>query len=316
VDKNKKNELKVGIVSILGIAILISAIMILKGVNFIEKSIPVLFIFDNSLGITDGSPIVVNGVKRGNIEKVYNKDGKVYIEAILNEVSDLKSDVSAVISILEITGGKKIEIFPGTEDISYNQNEPIIGRLSADLPTVIQDVGNVSENLASIIVKLDMLLTKTSNVLENDDLANDLQSIIKNTATVTEEMSALIKKNNQNINSSISDLTHILADLRATVNTKKPQIEVIIDNLEIASKDLNKLLAQTDNTFAGIDKLISDVNEIVTEIKSNNKGAINKLIYDKEFADKLDSLVQSFDGLAKQIKEYGINANVRLGGRP
>jgi len=79
IDKHKKNEIKVGIVSILGIIIFIGIIAFTKGINFTQKSIPVLFVFDNSYGITSGSPVVVNGVKRGTVADVWNADNKVYI---------------------------------------------------------------------------------------------------------------------------------------------------------------------------------------------------------------------------------------------
>jgi phospholipid/cholesterol/gamma-HCH transport system substrate-binding protein len=314
-DKHKKNEVKVGIVSVVGILIFIGAVILLKGISFSEKSIPVLFIFENSLGISNGSPVVVNGVKRGKVEKIYNGNGKVYIEATVNQIDDLKKDVSAIITILEITGGKKIEILPGKSDITYNSDEPIVGIPSTDLPTVINDLGNISENLVSIVIKLDTLLNKTSRVLNDDGLTNDLQLIVKNTATVTNELAELVRTNHQNIDSSVTNLAEILSNLKSAINDNKPQVETIIKELAVASKDFSKLIKQADETFAGTNKLISDADEMILDIK-NSKGAINKLIYDEEFANKMDSLVISADELVKQIKEYGINANVRLGGRP
>ena len=299
-DKNQKNEIKVGIVSIIGIIIVIAIIVFIKGFNLNDNSVNVLFIFDNSFGITSGSPVVVNGVKRGAVNEVWNANEKVYISATLSNIKDLKSDVSAVISILELTGGKKIEIFSGTANTPYNPKEPIMGINSTDLSELIRKIGDITENLTSDL----------------QDIIKNVATVTKNMATVTNDLTDLLTQNQNNINLSIKNITQISSDLKGAINDNKPQIETIINNLEIASKDLNKILKQADVTFDGANNLITDVDVIMKDIKSNNGGTVSKLLYDQEFAKKLDSLVQSFDMLSKQILEYGINTNVKLGRKP
>jgi len=299
-DKNQKNEIKVGIVSIIGIIIVIAIIVFIKGFNLNDNSVNVLFIFDNSFGITSGSPVVVNGVKRGAVNEVWNANEKVYISATLSDIKDLKSDVSAVISILELTGGKKIEIFSGTANTPYNPKEPIMGINSTDLSELIRKIGDITENLTSDL----------------QDIIKNVATVTKNMATVTNDLTDLLTQNQNNINLSIKNITQISSDLKGAINDNKPQIETIINNLEIASKDLNKILKQADVTFDGANNLITDVDVIMKDIKSNNGGTVSKLLYDQEFAKKLDSLVQSFDMLSKQILEYGINTNVKLGRKP
>ena len=316
IDKYRKNEIKVGIVSILGIAIFIGIIAFTEGINFTQKSIPVLFIFDNSQGITSGSPVVVDGVKRGNVVDVWNADNKVYIRAILTDISDFSEDVSAVISILELMGGKKIEVSTGISTVAYNPQKPIIGDCSTDLPTVIRKVGDVTDNLISIVVKLDTLLTKTNQIIEDKTLANDLQTIINNTSSATTELNNLLVNNSKNIDLLVNNFAQISSDLKIAIKDNKPQIETIISNLETASADLNKLIEQTTPAISDAKQLLAEINTIISEIKSDNGGTVSKLIYDKEFAKQLDDLVISFDELATQIKKYGINTNVKFGRKP
>ncbi|MPM71549.1 hypothetical protein SDC9_118516 [bioreactor metagenome] len=174
----------------------------------------------------------------------------------------------------------------------------------------------MTENITSIVIKLDTILTKTTRVLENENLNNDLQSIVKNISYSTEELAKIISNNNKNIDSAVKNLTQISSDLKIILKENKPQIDVIIKNLETAAIEINKIIPQIDTTINKTNKLLFDADGIVNEIKSNNGGTISKIIYDKEFAKQIDTLVQSLDGLVKQIKEHGINANIRLGGRP
>jgi phospholipid/cholesterol/gamma-HCH transport system substrate-binding protein len=315
-DKNQKNEIKVGIVSIIGLAILISVIIFAKGFSFSEKTTPVLFIFDNSAGITNGSPVVVNGVKRGIVEKIWTKNRQVFIQTNLNDISDLRSDVSAVITMLELMGGKKIEIFQGNSDEIYNPENPIYGESSTDLPTILRKVGDVTDNLTSIAGKLDTLLISTNSIISDKKFIGKLQEIVTNTALATNELNEILNKNDKNIELSVENVAQISSDLQLLLSENKSQIDKIVDNLEVSSDELNNILAKADTTFLSANKLITNLNEIVENVKSDNGGAISKLIYDEEFAKKLDTLVESFDGLAKQILEYGINTNVKLGHEP
>jgi hypothetical protein len=43
---------------------------------------------------------------------------------------------------------------------------------------------------------------------------------------------------------------------------------------------------------------------------------VSKAIYDKEFASRLDSAITNLFNLVDQLKQYGINVNVRLGSNP
>jgi len=123
-------------------------------------------------------------------------------------------------------------------------------------------------------------------------------------------------RNSKNINLLVDNFAQITSDLNVAIKDNKPQVETIINNLETASIELNKLIEKTNPTVDGINQLVADINTVVSEIKSDNGGTVSKLIYDKEFANKLDSLLISFDELTKQIKQHGINANVKFGRRP
>jgi len=315
-DKHRKNEIKVGIVSIFGIIIFIGIVAFTKGISLTQKSIPVLFIFENSSGITSGSPVVVNGVKRGTVVDVWNANDQVYIKTNLTNISDLREDVSAVISILEIMGGQKIEILTGSSTVAYNPQNPIIGKNSTNLPTVIRKVGDITENLVSIVVKLDTLLTKTNQIIENDSLTNDLQTIIHNVSAATTELNNLLFRNSRNIDLLVENFAQISSDLNLAMKNNSPQIETIIDNLETVSFELTKIIEESKTTVPAVNQLLTEMNSIVSEIKSDNGGTVSKLIYDKEFANKLDSLLISFDKLTNQIKQHGINTNVKFGRRP
>ena len=110
---NKNLELKVGLLSIAAIILLVVGITLVKGISVSISQNVIRLRFEQSAGIQESAPVTINGVKRGSVTKVENDNGSVLISANLSDISDIKEDAFAKITMLEITGGKKIEIFPG-----------------------------------------------------------------------------------------------------------------------------------------------------------------------------------------------------------
>ena len=67
---SKQNEIKVGIVSIIAIILLISVLFLTKSLDFNTNKHTILFNFDNALGLTEGAPVFINGMKSGIVEKI------------------------------------------------------------------------------------------------------------------------------------------------------------------------------------------------------------------------------------------------------
>lgn len=311
----KKIELKVGIVSIVAIVLLIVGISLGKGVNVSVNKQIVKFRFDNSGGITEGSPIVVNGVKRGNVTSVANNDGSVLISAEMDNIADLKTDAFATITILEITGGKKIELNPGISNTPFNKSNIIPGKASADIADLVAILGGVSGNLVSLVSNLDTLTVGLNQMMSGGKLAADIQNIATNTSELTGNLNNLIKNNYATLQTTINNLNTLLADIKKTYTKQEPNINKIIGQIDVALTNANSLLAKLQNTVEKADATLADVGDITKEIKSGD-GLVNKLIYDKALVAQIDSTVNSLNVLLNQINNHGVNVNVRLGTRP
>ncbi|MFW5701927.1 MAG: MlaD family protein, partial [Bacteroidota bacterium] len=110
--EQRKTEIKVGIVSILSLALLILGITLGKDFSVGVSQITITMEFPRSGGIAPSAPVVVNGVKRGAVSQVRNHNGNVRITAEIDDISDFRTDAAAMITTMEITGGKKIDISP------------------------------------------------------------------------------------------------------------------------------------------------------------------------------------------------------------
>ncbi len=314
-NKQKKIEIKVGIVSVLAIIILIIGLSLAKGVSISPSKNLVKFRFDNSGGITEGSPVVVNGVRCGVVKSIANDNGSVLITADMETIENLRADCYARITILEITGGKKIEITPGKSNNPFDISKEIPGRATADLSDLVATLGEVSNDAASLVKNLDTLTQNLNYVMNNKQLLDNLETIAHNTSEITQNLNTLIKENYSVLQTTVSNLNFLVSDLKKTYSQNEPKLNKIIGQIESALTNANDLLLKMQSTIGKADKTLVNINSITEEVRLGS-GLANRLIYDKKLASELDSTLKSINTLLNQIEKHGVNVNVRLGTRP
>lgn len=308
-EKSKIDEAKVGFITFVGLTLLIGFIIFIKGIDITDKTKDIIIIFDNSAGITAGSPVVMQGVSCGSVSDIWNEKGKVKIKVSIDKKCELKEDATAIISILEITGGKKIEISPGSSNIPFNYSKSMQGIAAIDVSSMFTKISQLSEELQPIIRGVDSIVINLNKITNDEKFISGFQDIVYNTSAVTSELVTIISDNKAKISS-------ILNNLDRTIVENEPELKNVINKLNITTNSLNNLLIKVDTTLIYANNLIKNSNDVIMDIKEDNGGMVSKIIYDKQFTEKIDKLVYRLDSLIEQIQKYGININARLGTRP
>lgn len=312
---DKKKELIVGLVALAGVAMLIIGVMLGKSFSLSGEQKTVQFMFPSSGGIKPSSPVVINGVERGKVSTIENKNDSVLITATVYGTDDIYTDATARISILEITGGKKLEIFPGVSSMKLSSNTIIRGKTAADMGDLIADIGEVSGELKSIVRGMDTLINNANGILGDTLLMANLRTTITNASEAMVRINGLVARNEGAINSSIANLSELSRELNTAVKEQKPNIERIIADMKLVSEKAVTLIDKVDNSWDDVAKIATDVRKIIEDIQ-NNESLLNKLLYDKKLAQRLDSVMYNLGSFVEKIDQHGINVNVRLGTRP
>lgn len=314
-DNNNKKELRVGIVFFLGFILLFGGIIIGKGFKFTSDDDLLKIRFPNSGGIQVGEPVVVNGVKRGSVQKVINDNSSVLVYVQLDSYTDLKSDANAKISILEVTGGKKLEIYPGNSSDKFSLSNEMLGTTPPDLAELVALVGSVSGDLISLVKRLDTIATGATGLFSDGTLVEDIKVTLNNTVELTNSLNDIVNKNKGLIQNTFNDLAVITKDLKDFIKTNKNSLNNIVNNADTTIVSVKTLISKLETTLDKADSLLLNADGLLTDIKTKD-GIVKKIIYDEKFALKLDSTFNSLVDLVNMIKEHGVNVNVRLGSRP
>ncbi|NLO19376.1 MAG: MCE family protein [Ignavibacteria bacterium] len=312
---NKNLELKVGLLSIAAIILLVVGITLVKGISVSISQNVIRLRFEQSAGIQESAPVTINGVKRGSVTKVENDNGSVLISANLSDISDIKEDAFAKITMLEITGGKKIEIFPGKSESKFNFQNELPGVQADDLSNLISDFGTIAKQTQSVMGRIDSLTFHLTNSIANNQSFEKLNSSLDNIVGIIELLQNQAQRTSGDIDYLFKDLNYLSSNIKKTYVDYAPIIDSLLSRLDRISADAETILHTTKSSIASVDNLLIDIKDITSDLKTGD-GVLSRLIYDNKLSLKVDSTINSLNLLMKHIKNYGINANIRLGTRP
>lgn len=312
---DRKKEIRVGIVALLSLIVLIAGITIGKGLIVGVSQNTLSFKFPSSGGIEIGAPIFINGVKRGSVISTENINGGVAIAGSIDDITDLHPDAQAKISMLEITGGKKIDITPGMAPGNLDISKPIAGTISADATELISLVGDLGADASVTVKRLDSVLAQANSLLSDGIVVKQLRNTIKNADELMTTLNALMGDNKENMRDLIKDLGALAKDAKLAVNNNEPKLRSILTKLDSLAGSGQRLMAKTDTALAGVTDLTVETKGMMKDIKTNG-SFINKLLYDKTTSKSIDTTLQRVNDLLLKIHEHGLNANIRLGTRP
>ncbi|MBK9249914.1 MAG: MCE family protein [Ignavibacteria bacterium] len=310
----RSTEIKVGIVSLLSLIILIIGISLGRGWIVSGTQQIISMKFPSSGGIDVSSSVMVNGVKRGTVLSVKNDKSGVLVQAAIDDISDFHSDISARISMLEITGGKKIDLAPGIAG-TFNPQSEIKGTIATDATELIAMVGDLGTDARILIKRLDTITAAATNLLADGKVVAQMREAIDNTNQLVIGLNTFIQQNKPELQATLNNLKALSVDLRQAVQVNEPKVRELLGKLDATTISVQNLITKTDGTLNNADGLITDVRKTVNDLKTGS-GVVTKLLYDKEFSVKLDSTIIKLHDFIDKAYEHGVNVNLRLGTRP
>jgi phospholipid/cholesterol/gamma-HCH transport system substrate-binding protein len=314
-DKQRSKEITVGIVTFLAIGLLFLGISLGKGFQVASEDKLLKIRFPNSGGLQVSEPVVVNGVKRGSVISVKNDKSSVLVSVLLDNYDDIKSDATAKITLLEITGGKKVEIYPGKMPNKLILKNELQGITPPDLSELVALVGEVSGDAVSLVRRLDTIASSATELLADGKVVEDVKQTLKNANELSANLNQFVDNNYTKLESSIKNLNDLSLSLKNAVDRHEPTVGRILNEIEITLNDARVLVANIDSTVSGANSLVANMNKLSDDLR-NGDGFATKMLFDKGLNERLDSTFTNLSVLLDMIKNHGVNVNVRLGSRP
>ncbi len=297
----RKTEIKVGVTVLVGIIVFIWILGWAKNFSLTSNEKQLKVKFNNVAGLEIGDYATVNGVRKGYVESMkVNGDGVIVTLALDNDIQ-LNSDATFAVSMLDLMGGKKVNISPGTSSEPMNFNKLQQGTFYADIPTVMSMVGSIRSDIAGTMTDLKTTLKSLNNYLTDKKLYTNINKSVDNLAEMSSKLNLMIDENRRNIKR--------LTDNGAELTDQAKQF--IKDNKTEMTKSVKEILS----VLKGTDSLLTKINRLSDETvkRQNNLG---KIIYDDSLYTNLSQSVKQINELTKmmikQLNEEGIKVDAQV----
>lgn len=296
--KEKKAELKVGITVIVGIIVLLWVLGWAKNFSFNSNEKNLSITFENVAGLSVGDIVTIQGIKEGYVEKIYNKNNSVIVEILLPPNYDLKEDARFSIMMIDLMGGKKIEITPGKSVNPLDFSKVQKGEFLGDVSTTMAMLGSVQNDLVEVIYEIKDALNSFNKLMDNSEFIDELKISVTS-------LNQLIAKTDKIISANADSFSELLTNSNELVTNSNKFIVENSDELKSSISNINEVLKNAD-------RLVLKLNGFFDEVK-NQENNLGKIMYDKELVEDLSKTLKEMKELSeiinKQLKEKGLKVD-------
>jgi len=279
-----KNEIKTGILVVIGIGLFIFGFSYLKSNDIFLGDRTFYAVYDDVEGVVNGTPVTVNGFPVGSIQDIsFFKNNNLLVKFRVE--NDLTFSINSIAQIYEtgLIGGKALAIIPANDNsriaVSRDTLESSVAPGLTEL--VNEKLTPLQENIESMIVSANEVLSRVSLIFD-DSTRTNLKTIVSDfTETIRDlkETSAVLKSNKLNIDKIIDnalDISTDLSEISKTIN--QSELDLIISNFKIFSNDLALILEKINDSNGTFSKLIE--NDTLFQNLNNASKSIDLLLED------------------------------------
>lgn len=291
----KKTEIKVGITAFAAILLFVLIYGWAKNFSLNSEDKRLNVEFSTVAGLELGDLVSVNGVRKGLVDNITSGKNSALVTIKFTEEVELKEDAKFSIMMLDLMGGKKIEINSGNANAPINFTETQLGNFSGDISTAMATLSSVETDLVEVIKELKLSLENMNYIFNSEGFLDNVKSSAANLDNLTRNMNNLLITNKKSIEEILSNTKELTTKSNRLIDNNEKQISSILNNL--------------DSTIINSNYLISNLNKLSDEVV-NSENNIGKLLYDDklfdEFVISLQQIKEMTSIINKQLKSGGL----------
>jgi phospholipid/cholesterol/gamma-HCH transport system substrate-binding protein len=279
-------EIKIALVSILGIVVLFFGLQFLKGLSVFSNDNTMYVAFSDATGLSVSSPVYANGYRVGVVKALdydYDPHGKIVAEVGLNK--EMRVPVGSCAELAsDLLGNIKINLVLGDDPLNMIAiGDTISGGMEAG---IMSKVGEMMPVIMDIAPKLDSIMTSLNLLLSDPALRNTLHHV--------EGMT-------ENLNATSQELKTLSASLNREVPTMMHKANGVLDNTQQLTHNLSQIDVEAMN--AKVNQTLANVEQMTQRLNSN-EGTLGLLMRDKSLYNNLTATAASADSLLTDLKAH------------
>jgi phospholipid/cholesterol/gamma-HCH transport system substrate-binding protein len=309
--KKARNEVVIGAVVIVILAVVYFGVSFLKGVNIFSSQTRYYAIYDEIGGLDVSSPVIINGFKIGivkSIELESNGSGRLVVEVVLNNADvAVPKDSQLKIYDSDFFGGKAIQIVMGDSSVMANSRDTLIATVEKGLAeTLKNEIDPIKQKSTQIFQSVDSVLATLQRTLNNSgaeglpSLFSSLQRTMNNLEATSANLNVLIANNGGRVSEIISNAQSLTNTLKAN----NDRIDQAIKNITQFTDTLSRIRLTT--TLYKVDQAMGHFESVMTKVNSG-QGTLGKLVNNDSLHNELVNATHSLDLLLDDMRNHPKN---------
>lgn len=320
------NEAKVGLLTVVAIALMIFGYNFLKGQKVFSRNNTYYVIYKRVDGLLESNPVLLNGYQVGNVARILmisDTSNRVMVQLDINKNIQIPHHSSVSITSSGLLGDKaaSLEIWkPKTPEertqtlTFYESGDTIQGKEEVSLFNMASEQIVPLKNQAdSIMRKLDSTLTTLNKILSSAAVKGIINNLERSTATLNTTLADADKlvgslntftqtdlKKVGGIMNNVNDITLTLKSSTGKIGTIMDKVDKTVVNAEKATNQLAAI--DMAATAKKLDGTLNEVNSLLNKV-NKSEGNLNMLLEDRKLYDNLEKISANLNSLVEDFKE-------------
>lgn len=280
-------EFRVGVIVLLGVAILVVSLYWLQGYRLERNSQLVKVMFDDVGALSIGDRVTVSGVRKGKVKDMVLHDRGVEVELQLYQDVKLSRDAEFTIKNLGLMGERFVAITPGQDSIPFDTSTVATGRYDSGIPEVLGHLGDM-------IVELRTLVSTLKQTVASDSSLRRFNRTIENLESASSSLSTYLDRNEKRFDETAQNFLSASRELNRLLTTNSSRVDSTLVRVDRTSQNLEVLVARLDT--------LSISARTFAQKLETEEGTLQLMMEDRRLYDDLRQTADNIDDLIADIR--------------
>jgi len=233
-------ELKAGVIALLAIVGFVVLFQFMKGRSLFTTDNIFYAKYDNVEGLAQSSPVSINGLKVGQVDKIIphsSKEGKIDFLVKITVDNNFEFSKNSTLEIFEpsLMGGKEMRINLMYGGPTAKDGDTLRGAFKlGTLGSLSSQVGPVKDQLQTVLHRVDSLMTNANQLVDSQN---------------RQEIKLLLA----NLNKTVGALQTTAASVNSLVGHNDPKLQKVLDDASLTMQSGKVTLDKYGNLAESID---------------------------------------------------------------